>query len=195
MSLESWFLALVSNLNHMKFTIRLYLYWVSIFFTFFVGIIFVVYLLWGVRPDFLRMGLVFFIVGMIPTAVITYYFSKRLDYMESEDSDPPSFSGQKTALFRFNGRTEHPFDEVMQRVDRQWIISYSDRKKGILKFRTDARMTSWGLGGYLKMEDNVNILVIIYPIHPRSQREKLMVEQLLLFMKTVLGCVEDPHNT
>ncbi len=195
MSLESWFLALISNFNHMRFTIRLYLYWVSIFFTFFVGVIFMVYLLWGMQPDFFRLALVFLIVGMIPPAIITRYFSKRLDYMESDNLDPPSFSGQKTALFHFDGRTEHPFDEVLQRIDRQWIVSYSDRKKGVLKFRTDARMASWGLGGYLKMEDKGTILVIIYPIHPRSEREKLMVDQLLQLMKTVLGCTDNLHNT
>ncbi|MEA4918024.1 hypothetical protein [Proteiniphilum sp.] len=171
----------------MKFTIRLYLYWVSIFLTFFVGVIFVVYLLWDFRPVFWQVGLVFFIVGMIPPGVITLFFAKRLDYMESVNPDPPSFSGQSEARFYFKGRTNHPFDEVLQRIDRQWIISYSDRKEGVLKFRTDARMISWGLGGYLKMEDKENIQVIIYPIHPRSKREKLMVDQLLLLMETVLN--------
>lgn len=175
----------------MKFTMRLYLYWVSIFLTFFVGIIFVIYLLWGLRPDFWRMALVFFIVGMIPPAVITFYFSKRLDYMESDNPDPPAFSGQKAEQFHFKGRTEHPFDEVLQRIDRQWIISYSDRNRGVLKFRTDSRMTSWGLGGYLKMEDKENLLVIIYPIYSRSKREKVMVDQLLQLMESVLRCT---HN-
>lgn len=171
----------------MKFTIKLYLYWVLIFLTFFVGVIFVVYMLWDFRPIFWQMGLVFFIVGMIPPGIITLFFAKRLDYMESDDSNPPSFSGQRTELFRFKGRTEQPFDEVLQRIDRQWIISYSDRKKGILKFRTDARMAAWGLGGYIKMEDKDTFLVIVYPVQPRSKREKLMVEQLLLLMKSVLG--------
>ncbi|MEA5127565.1 MAG: hypothetical protein VB074_05230 [Proteiniphilum sp.] len=179
----------------MKFTIRLYLYWVSIFLTFFMGVVLVVYFLWGVWGDLLQMGLVFFIVGMIPPAILTLFLAKRLDYMESDDTNPPSFSGQKTELFHFKGRTEQPFDEVMQRVDRQWIISYSDRKKGILKFRTDARMAAWGLGGYMKMEDKESILVIVYPIRPRSKRERLMVEQLLLLMKSVLGCAESPRNT
>lgn len=172
----------------MKFTFKLYLYWVSIFLTFFVGVLLVVYLLWDFRPILWQMGLVFFIVGMIPPGIITLFFAKRLDYMESDDPNPPSFSGQRTELFHFKGRTEQPFDEVLQRIDRQWIISYSDRKKGILKFRTDARMAAWGLGGYLKMEDKETILVIVYPIQPRSKREKQMVEQLILLMKSVIGC-------
>ncbi len=178
----------------MKFTVRLYLYWVSIFLTFFVGIIFVFHLLWGMWPDFLQVGLVFFLVGMIPPAVITLFFARRLDYMESDNTDPPTFSGQKTALIHFNGRTEQPFDEVMQRIDRQWIISYSDRKKGILKFRTDSRMTAWGLGGYLKMEEGRDVLVIVYPVYPRSKRESLMADQTLHLMKSVLGCADAPRN-
>jgi hypothetical protein len=56
----------------------------------------------------------------------------------------------------------------------------------VLKFRTDARMMSWGLGGYLRMmEDNV-VEVTVYPIHPRSKREELMLTQLLRVMDSVL---------
>lgn len=171
----------------MKFTSRLYLYWVSIFLLFYAGILIVVELLWGLRIEIWQAALVFFIVGMIPPALITYYFYKRLDYMESADLDPPSFEGQKTVIYTFKGRTAHPFDEVLQRIDRQWIISYSDRESKILKFRSDARMTSWGLGGYLKMENSETLLVIIYPIFPRSKREKLLVEQFHLLMESVLS--------
>lgn len=171
----------------MKFTIRLFLYWVSIFLIFFIGIHVVVYILWGMHMVLWKGMLVFLIVGVIPPAVITAYFSKRLDYMESEKLDPPSFSGQKKAVFKFKGRTKHPFDEVMQRIDRQLIISFSDRKGHILKFRTDSRMTSWGLGGYLKMEDEETVTVIVYPIRPGSKREKLFVNQTLRLIHSVLN--------
>ncbi len=170
----------------MRFSTRLFLYWVSIFLMFYVGVIAVIFLLCQTRVDFWQSALVFFIVGMIPPGLITFYFSKRIDYMESDDRDPPSFSGQKKAVFNFKGRTEYPFDEVMQRIDRQWIISFSDRENHLLKFRTDARMASWGLGGYLKMENENSITVIIYPIHPRSKREMLMVNQALRVMKSIL---------
>ena len=106
--------------------------------------------------------------------------------MESENLNPPDFSGQKKATFKFKGRTKCPFDEVLQRIDREWIISYSDRKNCILKFRTDARMTSWGLGGYISMEEEENVVVIIYPLFPNSKREKIMVNQTLRIMRTIL---------
>ena len=150
----------------MKFTVRLYFYWVSIFLTFFAGILLVVYLLWDFRPVLWQVGIVFFIVGMIPPAIITLFVAKRLDYMESDDVDPPSFSGQRTERFHFKGHTRQPFDEVLQRVDR-------------------------GLGGYIKMEDKETLLAIVYPIRPRSQREQLMVGQLLILMKSVLGCEDN----
>lgn len=172
----------------MKFTTQLFLYWVTIFLIFSIGVIAVVYFLWGFRVDILQASLVFFIVGVIPPGILTAWFSRRLNYMESEKLAPPAFTGQKKAVFQFKGRTECPFDEVMQRVDRQWIISYSDRKNRVLKFRTDARMFSWGLGGYLKMEEDEKVTVIVYPIRPKSEREELFLNQLLRLMSTILHC-------
>lgn len=170
----------------MRFTTRLFFYWVSIFLVFYIGVIVVVYLLWRVPIELWQSVLVFFIVGMVPPGLITLYYAKRLDYMESDNQAPPSFEGQKEAVFQFKGRTENPFDEVLQRVDRQWIISFSDRGNRVLKFRTDARMASWGLGGYLKMENENRVSVTIYPIHPKSKREALMVNQALQLMESVL---------
>lgn len=171
----------------MRFTLRLFCYWVSIFLVFFIGVSAVLFFLWGLRVELWQAALAFFIAGMIPPGIITLYFSRRLDYMESNNLNPPAFKGQKKAVFQFKGRTKHPFDEVLQRVDRQWIISFSDRKNQILKFRTDARMTSWGLGGYLKMEDDDAVTVIVYPMFPRSKREKIMINQVLRIMRSILN--------
>jgi hypothetical protein len=65
--------------------------------------------------------------------------------------------------------------------------SYEEWKNCVLKFRTDARMRSWGFGGYIKMDENENLLVIIYPMFPKYKRERIMVDQLFLIMKNVLG--------
>lgn len=135
--------------------------------------------------------LVFVIVGMIPPAILTAYFSKRLNYMESDNIDPPQFKGQKSEVFNFKSNTKYPFDEVLQQVDRQWIISYSDRKNRVLKFRTDSRMVSWGLGGYMKMIDGdeeglYRVEVIVYPMYPKSKRERVMVSQILRIIRTIL---------
>lgn len=169
----------------MNFTIKLYSYWVSIFLIFFLGVISIIFLFWGLNVSFWQAVLVFVIVGMIPPAIMTFYYSKRLNYMESDNIEPPQFEGQKKATFLIKRNNKSSFDEVLQKIDRQWIISYSDRKNGVLKFRTDARMTSWGLGGYAKMEEDDKVLVIIYPVHPSSAREKKMVVQTLRIMRTI----------
>lgn len=75
----------------------------------------------------------FIINGVIPPAIITSFLYYRLDYMESEDDTPPKFKGVKTMDIPFQARTDNPFDEMMQKIDRQYIISYSDRQKKILK--------------------------------------------------------------
>ena len=171
----------------MKFTYRLYFYWVSIFLIFYIGVLSVIYLFWGIYIDFWQMLLVFIIVGMIPPVIITAYFSKRLNYMESDDMNPPEFTGQKKAIFNFKGRSKCPFDEVLQRIDRQWIVSYSDRKNCVVKFRTDARMTSWGFGGYIKMAEGEKVTVIVYPMYPKSRRERIMVNKIMRSMRTIFN--------
>lgn len=171
----------------MKFTYRLYFYWVSIFLIFYIGVLSVIYLFWGIYIDFWQILLVFIIVGMIPPVIITAYFSKRLNYMESDDMKPPEFTGQKKAIFNFIGRSKCPFDEVLQRIDRQWIVSYSDRKNCVVKFRTDARMTSWGFGGYIKMEEGEKVTVIVYPMYPKSRRERIMVNKIMRIMRTIFN--------
>ncbi len=105
--------------------------------------------------------------------------------MESEDLQPPTFSGQKKAILKFSGRSRRPFDEVMRRVDRQWIVSFSDRENNIVKFRTDTRMMSWGIGGYIKMTDESTLSVVLYPMHAKSRREQKILNQTLRVMQTI----------
>ena len=163
----------------MKFTTKLLIFWASVFLIFLLGIIFVMTVFWGVHFNFWHILVAFIINGVIPPAIITSFFYYRLDYMESENDNPPTFTGAKTMEISFKGRTSCTFDEMMQKVDRQYIISYSDRKKKILKFRTDTRMLSWGIGGYLKMLDDETVEAFVYPVFKNSRREELTLNQTL----------------
>lgn len=174
----------------MKFTTKLIIFWASVFLIFLLGIIFVMTVFWEVRFNYWHLFIAFVINGIIPPAVITSLFYKRLDYMESENIEPPTFEGVKTAQIPFKARTRYPFDELMQKVDRQYIISFSDRERQILKFRTDSRMLSWGISGYIKMIDENNVVVVAYPIFSNSRRDALTVNQTL----RVLNSVFNPCN-
>lgn len=120
-------------------------------------------------------------------ALITLFFYKRLDYMESEDIAPPIFSGQKKVVMNFTPRSQNYFDEIMQRVDKNWIISYTDRENKVLKFRTDTRALSWGIGGYVKLLEDKKVLVIVYSMHPDSRREEKILNQTLRLMRAILN--------
>jgi hypothetical protein len=171
----------------MKFTTRLFLFWVSIFLAFFIGIIVVINFFWTLPINIWQMLVVFFIVGVIPPAAITAFFYKRLNYMESESIESPKFSGYKEVHLHFKARTSNHFDEIMQRIDREWIISFSDRKNGVLKFRTDARMTAWGIGGYVKPVNDDTVLVVVYPIFPHSKHDERIMNQTIHIMTGVLS--------
>ena len=169
----------------MKFTTELLIFWSSVFLIFLLGFVIVMSVFWDISFNFWHLLVAFVINGVIPPAIITSFFYNRLEYMESEDDTPPKFKGVKTLDIKFEARTNSPFDEMMQKVDRQYIISYSDRKNKILKFRTDSRMLTWGLGGYLRMYDDNTVEAYVYPIHKNSRREGLTVNQTL----RVLGSI------
>lgn len=170
----------------MKFTTKLLMFWATVFLIFLLGIVFVMTVFWNIQFSFLQIFVVFILNGVIPPAIITSFFYKRLEYMESEDLSPPKFKGHKTAHFVYKPRTRRPFDELMQKIDRQYIISFSDRKSKTLKFRTDSRLLSWGICGYVKMNDNNDIYVVVYPIYENSRREALTLNQTLRILNSIL---------
>jgi hypothetical protein len=48
-------------------------------------------------------------------------------------------------------------------------------------------MMSWGVGGYIHMDQEGTVEVIVYPIYSKSKREELMLTQLLRVMASVLN--------
>ena len=171
----------------MKFTTKLIVFWASVFLMFLLGIVFVMTVFWDVRFNFWELSVAFIINGIIPPSIITSLFYKRLNYMESESIEPPTFKGMKSADLPFTPKTRYPFDELMQKIDRQYIISFSDRQKQILKFRTDTRMLSWGIGGYVNMIDAENVSVVVYPIFENSRREELTLNQTLRILNSIFN--------
>ena len=171
----------------MKFTSKLFLAWTSIFLIFYITVIAIIGLFWGIRIQFWQWLLVFLIAGVFPPAVLTWLFYKRLDYMESEKQDPPAFSGQKKATFNFKARSNNHYAEMLQKIDRNFIVSYSEKEANIVKFRTDSRIMSWGVGGYVKLLDNSKVQTIIYPINADSKREEKVLLQTLRLLRSVLN--------
>lgn len=171
----------------MKFTTKLFLTWTFIFLIFYLAIIAIISLFWGIRIPFWQLLLAFFIAGVLPPAFLTMLFYKRLDYMESEDQEPPTFAGQRKAMLTFNARSDNHYAELLQKIDRSFIVSYSDKDAGIVKFRTDSRIMSWGIGGYVKLMEDGKVKSVIYPMNPKSKREKKLLLQTLRLLKSILN--------
>lgn len=170
----------------MKFTTKLIIFWATVFLIFLSGVIIVMTVFWGVKFNYWHLFIAFVINGIIPPVIITSFFYKRLDYMESDNIEPPNFKGVKAANLTFKARTKYPFDEMMQKVDRQYIISFSDRENKILKFRTDTRMLSWGISGYIRMIDTETVVVVVYPVF-NSRRDALTVNQTLRVLHSIFS--------
>lgn len=159
----------------------------SIFLIFYLAVLFIVWLLWSVSFPLWELLVVFFIAGILPPAFLTCFFYKRLDYMESDDLDPPAFSGSKSIQISCRTVSKSRFDEILQRIDRNFIVSFSDRKNHVVKFRTDSRVLSWGVAAYVKMVDENEIEVVVYPMNPNSRKEEKVLLQTLRLLKAVLN--------
>lgn len=139
-----------------------------------------------VKFKFWQLALVFIISGVLPPAFLTMLFYKRLDFMESEDTDAPKFSGSMTDMIDYTPRGERVYDEILQRVDRGFIISFSDRESRVIKFRTDSRVLSWGVCGYLKIKDNNQVEAVVYSMNPKSKKEKKLMLQTVRLLNAIL---------
>ena len=171
----------------MKFTTKLFLAWMSVFLLFYIAVIIIIGLFWGIRIHLWQLFLVFLIAGMLPPAVITAIFYKRLDYMESENPEPPAFSGFKRAFLVFRSRSSNRYAEMLQKIDRNFIVSYSDREAGVVKFRTDGRILAWGVCGYVRLLEDERVEAIVYPMNPDSKREEKILLQTLRLLQSVLS--------
>ena len=170
----------------MKFTTKLFLTWSAIFLIFYLFSIFVIGLLWMFKFKFWQLVLVFIISGVLPPALLTMLFYKRLDFMESEDIEAPTFSGAIADVIDYIPRGSRVYDEVLQRVDKGFIISYSDRESGVIKFRTDSRVLAWGLCGYLKIKENNQVEAVVYPMNPKSKKERKLMLQTVRLLNAIL---------
>ncbi len=75
---------------------------------------------------------------------------------------------------------------MLQKIDRNFIVSYSDKENQVVKFRTDSRIMAWGVCGYVKMLDSGKVEAIVYPMNTDSKREEKVLLQTLRLLKSVL---------
>lgn len=171
----------------MKFTTKLFLTWTSIFLIFYLTVIAIISLFWGIEILLWQLALVFFIAGVLPPAFLTMLFYRKLNYMEFESDAPPAFEGQVEAIMPFKSRTSNHFNEVFQKIDMGFIVSYSDRESKVVKFRTDSRVLAWGVCGYVKILDDNTVRAIVYPMNADSKREEIILNQALSLLRTILN--------
>lgn len=171
----------------MKFTTKLFLTWTSIFLIFYLAVISILALFWGIEIELWQLVLVFTIAGIVPPAFLTMLFYRKLNYMELESSDPPTFEGQLEMLMPFKSRSLNHFNDVFQKIDKGFIVSYSDRDSRVVKFRTDSRVLAWGVCGYVKILDDNTVKAIVYPMNADSKREEIILNQALSLLRTILN--------
>lgn len=134
----------------------------------------------------LSIGLIFSIVySLVYFAGITATLKPKYDYLESEEINEPAFGDkcEKSILIENSTRS---FNEIENEIQKKWVLTHSDEKHNIIKFRTKIRFSSWGVGVVLKF-DKENIRIISYPITGYTQKSNKLAMQMIEVTEKIIN--------
>jgi len=116
--------------------------------------------------------------------VISITLKPRYDYLESEELKEPVFGDKLEKVTKIES-SSFDFNEIKNKIQKEWIITNSDNQNNIIKYRSKMKFNSWGVGCFLKVE-NETIKIISFPIAGYTQKgKKLAVEMIDLTEKII----------
>ncbi|NLA61895.1 MAG: hypothetical protein GX857_01530 [Bacteroidales bacterium] len=88
----------------------------------------------------------------------------RFVYLESDALEIPKLTYKHKTTIPIK---QEPFNiiQLKQEIERRWILTHFDENRGIIKFRSKIKLTTWGVGNVLKVDAaNRQIEAISYPM-------------------------------
>ncbi|MFO8021062.1 MAG: hypothetical protein R6U65_01245 [Perlabentimonas sp.] len=136
--------------------------------------------------NILSIGLIFSIIySLVYSAGISVSLKPKYDYLESEEINEPAFGDkcEKSILIEDSRRS---FKEIKNEIQKKWLLTHSDEKHNIIKFRTNISFSSWGAGVVLKF-DKENIKIISYPITGYTQKGNKLAMQMIEVTEKIIN--------
>ncbi|MCB9002006.1 MAG: hypothetical protein H6537_08560 [Bacteroidales bacterium] len=131
-------------------------------------------------------GLVISIVySLIYYGGISVTLKPKYNYLESEELNEPIFGDklEKTTKLK---NIPFDFNEVKNKIQEKWRITYFDSRNNIIKYRSKMKFNSWGVGGFLKI-DNETAKIISFPIVGYSRRDNKLVTEMIELTEKIIN--------
>ncbi|HZJ79949.1 MAG TPA: hypothetical protein VFC69_05165 [Dysgonamonadaceae bacterium] len=109
--------------------------------------------------------------GLMASAVFTGILAlnivklkPRFVYLESDTLETPKLTYKHKTTIPIK-QAPLSIKQLKQEIETRWILTHFDENRGIIKFRTKIKLSSWGVGIVLKVDAaNRRIEAISYPM-------------------------------
>ena len=135
--------------------------------------------------EFLFAAVFFSTVMILIQKTTTYPLDKRIKYLEDNDSSRPSI--KSACSFEMDIPTDYNFNRLKTEIGNKWLVTFSDDKEQVLKFRT--RFTffgnSWGTAAWLKVNDDAGKIYVdcfpmaLWQVNRYTREMKKEIEQCI----------------
>ena len=165
-----------------KIWIRLWLFFFVVFWFVFVGLHILIDELRGREIDFIGINFVGFFSSLLFCSfylMINNSVVSRSKYLERKDAEKPSFEDVYISLI--DSSTALDFNRLKKEIAHKWIITFSDDKAYVLKFRAKMSFSQlWGAAAWLKFDDKTaKIQVLCFSLHTNQKKyAKAMLKEI-----------------
>lgn len=123
--------------------------------------------------------------SLVYYGLISVSFKPRYNYLESVELKEPDFKDKYEKMIE----TEHAlfdFNEVKNKIQERWVITFFDSQNMILKYRSDIKFNSWGVGGFLKMGKDT-IKIISFPILGYTRKGQRLSQEMITLTEKMIA--------
>ena len=165
-----------------KIWILLWLFFFLLLWFMFVGLHILIDELRGREIDLKGINFVGFFTSLL---FCSFYLRKsnsvvsRAKYLERKGAEKPSFEDVFVSLI--DSSTTLDFNRLKKEIAHKWIITFSDDKAYVLKFRSKMSFSQlWGAAAWLKFDDNTaKIQVLCFSLHTNQKKyAKAMLKEI-----------------
>ena len=128
--------------------------------------------------NILTIGVIISIIySLIYYGGLSVTLKPKFAYLESEELNEPVF-GDKCERTIKKDNTTLNFNDVTNKIQEKWKVTYSYRQNNIIKFRSKINFNTWGVGVILKF-DNENIKIISFPITGYTKKGNKLAKHMI----------------
>ena len=135
-------------------------------------------------------GMIYSIITFVILPGYLKNLSPKIKYLKSKDTTVPNFIDTDYKKIKISS-IDNYFENLINIINSKWIITYSNKEMGIIKFRRKINLFYLGVGSYLEIDyKNMIIKCFSFPLFTNvfgNKKAKRMNKEIKRIIKTKLN--------